>query len=831
MINLEVWVPSDTNVIDIMEGYDVKDCGAIAPPGRFYCEDSFCTEGVFSPVYCNSTCAVLLTSHVGDTNFVVKHILELRLFVMVVWVGPNLGWLVDSLTTRYLSSGRSLVFLSQEPSVVTLWGSDKFTSVTFPSCSIQSGIGCKYELQRLIKLAWSRLEQGAKPAYEALQKMSFSHQNYIDLLNGYEKENGAVDKAACDWLTYNSASWQQWIPTSDEKNVLLIGGIFPMSSSNYLAKGIVRAAQMAVDAVNSNDTVLRDYNLKLQVNNGECKTENVMSTFIQYILFNIHVYLQLLKRLGWEQVAALTEDGQKYTEYISHMQDYLQSNGITFVANRKFPRNREKGNMSKYLEELKNKKVHIIIADMFDDAARDVMCQAYHLKMTAHEGYVWFLPLWLAPDWYDADHYNYTQCTTQQMISNRYAALCKAKNVTESNYAGYAYDAVWTFALALNKLAREDESYLSDIHSEITTKRLVEEMEATDFYGVSGRIRFMGASRVSDINVMQWLNKTTRIVGSFYPNVLDLNLSSIVWLSADGRKPSDGKEPLPRCILDGLATLLGTSCEVAIVTVNVVGFGLLGLVLIIAFIVMKRRYDRKVEQTQIYMKSLGLDLLAAHNLNNLDKWEVPRDRVVINRNMEEKLDFLSEAEVMKRFDHKNIVKLLGVCTKTEPVYTIMEFMLYGDLKTFLLARRHLVNHRIAEESDEISSKKLTMMALDVARALSYLAELKYVHREGLIRSCWNFDHKKRPHVSEIVEFMANNPQLISPCLDVPLASVQIEDNSQLDIAIPNVTFRKCSASMNFSPTDGPYAKEPLLPSTSGKYSEMTPDGRNAVTLL
>ena len=49
--------------------------------------------------------------------------------------------------------------------------------------------------------------------------------------------------------------------------------------------------------------------------------------------------------------------------------------------------------------------------------------------------------------------------------------------------------------------------------------------------------------------------------------------------------------------------------------------------------------------------------------------------------VEEKIDFLSEAEMMKRFEHKNIVKLLGVCTRMEPVYTVMEFMLYGDLKT------------------------------------------------------------------------------------------------------------------------------------------------------
>ena len=52
----------------------------------------------------------------------------------------------------------------------------------------------------------------------------------------------------------------------------------------------------------------------------------------------------------------------------------------------------------------------------------------------------------------------------------------------------------------------------------------------------------------------------------------------------------------------------------------------------------------------------------------------------------------------------------------------------GDLKTYLLARRHLVYENNREDSDEISSRRLTSIALDVARALAYLAEQKYVHR-------------------------------------------------------------------------------------------------------
>ena len=56
------------------------------------------------------------------------------------------------------------------------------------------------------------------------------------------------------------------------------------------------------------------------------------------------------------------------------------------------------------------------------------------------------------------------------------------------------------------------------------------------------------------------------------------------------------------------------------------------------------------------------------------------------------------------------------------------FNLSGDLKTYLLARRHLVYEKSREDSDEISGRRLTSIALDVAKALSYLAEQKYVHR-------------------------------------------------------------------------------------------------------
>ncbi|XP_063228981.1 atrial natriuretic peptide receptor 2-like [Bacillus rossius redtenbacheri] len=1024
---------------------------------KYFCEESFCENGMYVPDRCKSfrhsavSCAVLFAGFSRDTRFVQQHIDEMQLYVKVVWLGPNLRNVTRDLARRYRDKGapaRSLAILTWIPSAVTADRRSSFLEVAFPPCDMYSpraGAPCHYVMQRLVKLYWIKLQSGAWPAYEALRKMTFTEDEYNDIINLYiEGEGRSYESIACDWMSTNSAVWKQWVPSIHEKNVLRIGGIFPISGSSYTAKGIARAALMALTAVNKNDTILRDYQLVLNVDNGQCKSDVVMKTFIEYIIFDMYnelagilgpacsdtveplagvtrhfrtvvisysaegstfsdrekykyffrtigenkqyeeVYLQLLRRFQWRQVAALTEDGQKYTEYISDLQDLLEKHNIS-VSNRKFPRDRKQNEMMQYLVNIKKENRRIIIADLYDTMARAVMCEAYRLQMTARQGYVWFLPLWLTPDWYNTDlHNNATgedgsaaeniSCSTAEMKEainghlalthayfapdeelmeegitvgewrNMYKEKCQSKKELESTYAGFAYDAVWVYALALNTLMKEDQSYLSALHSEATTRRYVEILEATDFHGVSGRIQFTAAgSRKSIIHVVQWLNATTNIVGQFYPNTstgrfgssgdLILNESAIVWLTPDGGRPGDGKLGPPACVLDGIARGLGVSCEVAIVIVNIMGFGLLGTMLIIAFFVVKRRYDKKVQQTKNYIKSLGIDLLPP--MSGLDKWEIPRDKVVINRKLgegafgtvyggeayfnekgwvavavktlkvgsrtEEKLDFLSEAEVMKRFDHKNIVRLLGVCTKNEPVYTVMEFMLYGDLKTFLLARRHLVNEKMSEESDEISSKKLTSMALDVARALSYLAELKYVHRdvasrnclvnasrvvklgdfgmtrpmyesdyykfnrkgmlpvrwmapeslglgiftpssdvwsygvmlyeiitfgsfpfqglsnnqvlehvkagnvltiptgikpllEGLIRSCWNADPKKRPQASEIVEFLANNPRLIAPCLDVPLSSVQIEDSNQLELQLPE-GLRKCSVSL------------------------------------
>lgn len=49
--------------------------------------------------------------------------------------------------------------------------------------------------------------------------------------------------------------------------------------------------------------------------------------------------------------------------------------------------------------------------------------------------------------------------------------LARGRNFEEpSDYAGFAYDAVWTYALALDKLIKENPEAVGDLHSNHTTE-------------------------------------------------------------------------------------------------------------------------------------------------------------------------------------------------------------------------------------------------------------------------------------------------------------------------------------------------------------------------
>ena len=583
--------------------------------------------------------------------------------------------------------------------------------------------------------------------------------------------------------------------------------------------------------------------------------------------YSRHAYLAALQKFEWKKVASLTQDGSKYSRYMSSLQDTWKKDkaGISFILNRKFPRDTKDMSMVKatisilcctsqfsfttlfceispefgrksiakkrnnliprvirvqdfllsrhvtqifcfqYLKDLKESGAKVILADFYEPAARHVMCQAFRLKMTQAQGYVWFLPGWFKDHWYDIDalrakealNEDHTSndeqqedikmtalkhlpnCSTHELLRALDGALALVHNnygsddtVTVGNftvgewkekldakltnfyeksrrnkddkvsivfedkqaskYSGYVYDAVYMYALALDQMIKKDKALIQDLHSEKTVGELVQIIKELDFDGVSGRIKFEnGHSRRSEIKIQQFevgrsVNVgTTNIIrselkvkeiGLYRPQVQ--NTSEITWYSNEirwktetGEKPSD--EDRSCGPLTPMAILLNLECQLTITVTFLIVFGLVLGLLLGLFVGLKMRYERKMRDQEDRMRALGL--FTPMTVLALDDWEMARDRVVINRKLgegafgmvyggeaffddrgwvavavktlkagstvEEKIDFLSEADMMKRFDNKNVVKLLGVCTRNEPVYTVMEWMLYGDLKT------------------------------------------------------------------------------------------------------------------------------------------------------
>uniref|UniRef100_A0A182WH48 receptor protein-tyrosine kinase n=1 Tax=Anopheles minimus TaxID=112268 RepID=A0A182WH48_9DIPT len=907
---------SDRRYYDVIKKFDIPDAvlGSIHRYAERKCFNNCDDYGMFIPSQCTEgrKCALVLAPHYDDTHFLVKHIEEMEFQLKVIWLGDKLRLGIRQLMSVYggdRKNAKKFLVFHWTPSEVISSRTMDYVPVTMPRCEdmiSSNDTGCKYEMTPLLKY-YGRKFQEADYAFNSFLVLHFKDdhmQQMFDLYDQYEDQilkareevdadqlgiTRYYDQIACDWILSQQSVWKRWQPPTPKEEVF-VGGIFPLSGMGLTYLGIAPAALMAQGDINNNHTILASHQLTVQQNDGQCRADTVMKSFISYYIqqtrmigilgpacsetvepiagvskhFRMavisysaegaflsdrekypyffrtigenrqyeHVYAQLLPRLNWHRVAALTEDGQKATEYISYMETLLKEHSIELISNKKFPRDRTDNEMNRYLLDLQSKNAKIIIADVDAKVAQVIMCEAYKLEMTAENGYIWFLPIWLSNVWnlssemhrpgenegggvpttpnnssrgctnsellramnghFSLSHAPYADDdsrldvdgTTVREWKERYLQNLSRMGYAASDYAGYAYDAVWVYALAFDRLLREDPSYFSNLHSEHTTKRLMELIRATDFQGVSGRIRFNEAgSRYTIINVLQFVNGTKNIVGHFTPNIsadfqliggsMMLNESAIVWMTRDGRAPDDGAIV---CTFESFVRIFGVDCDdVTLMVISMVSIISFLILSVASFLFWKERYDRKMKTSAKYLQKLGIDLLSpsAIPFNTLDKWEIPKDRVVINRRLgegafgtvyggeaqiedegwtavavktlkvgsttEDKVDFLSEAEAMKRFDHNNIVRLLGVCLQSEPVYTIMEFMLYGDLKTYLLARRHLPQ------------------------------------LEGLMKACWNQDYKKRPSASEVSEFISNYPRLLNPCLDVPLASVEMVD--------------------------------------------------------
>ncbi|XP_019967651.1 tyrosine-protein kinase Fer isoform X2 [Paralichthys olivaceus] len=125
------------------------------------------------------------------------------------------------------------------------------------------------------------------------------------------------------------------------------------------------------------------------------------------------------------------------------------------------------------------------------------------------------------------------------------------------------------------------------------------------------------------------------------------------------------------------------------------------------------------------------DLLGKGNFGEVFKGTLQRDKtpVAVKTCKEDlppelKIRFLSEARILKQYDHPNIVKLIGVCTQRQPIYIVMELVPGGDFLSFLRKKK-----------DELKTKQLVRFSVDAAAGMAYLESKNCIHRDLAARNC------------------------------------------------------------------------------------------------
>ncbi|KAL4715404.1 hypothetical protein ACJJTC_015175 [Scirpophaga incertulas] len=99
-----------------------------------------------------------------------------------------------------------------------------------------------------------------------------------------------------------------------------------------------------------------------------------------------------------------------------------------------------------------------------------------------------------------------------------------------------------------------------------------------------------------------------------------------------------------------------------------------------------------------------------------------------NASAKTQADFRREIDLISELTHENIVCIVGVALREEPLCMLFEFMARGDLHEFLMGRA-------PPSGKGLPPMRLLNIANNIASGMQYLASHHYVHRDLAARNC------------------------------------------------------------------------------------------------
>ncbi|KAL3313801.1 hypothetical protein Ciccas_007597 [Cichlidogyrus casuarinus] len=495
----------------------------------------------------------------------------------------------------------------------------------------------------------------------------------------------------------------------------------------------------------------------------------VLLSFCSHSLASL-VLIKTLKYFEWKRIGLIRQDD------LFMKPDEFARAGLEVVAD--FSKSGSKLSydiVQNKLKEFNEKIVRVFIVELLAEDSALVMCAAYKLGMTADNGYVFFYNPWLAQNWFKEESVKTEQCTQQD-------EMLKA--------------AFYTFKLTIRNLIQDFNGKVRDIIVESDSSYPIDGIPVIHFNKLNHRIgtqwtleqiapttnNEQGTPQSFTLNDVitytlddTYLPKLTETTETLkyeeFTDMLQLSEKRTPNWGMEATKPTpdDGSHQLyDDCSFKLISQAFQINCfSSTIIASSIIVVSFLMLIVLASVYYYRRRMlqaEKQVKQPfdelclqlnhlEIHSEDLvinrkvgkgafgtvyGGELKRASDQGN--RWiGIAVKRLVSDKDYEAKIDFLSEANLMKDLDHKNVVKLIGVCLhrKDGHLDIVMELLPLGDLKMVLLSNRELFFSENVKDKhlDIIKPVTLTKMAKDIALGLKYLHDKQLLHRDIACRNC------------------------------------------------------------------------------------------------